>query len=104
MADLVATYTTSPASSVRVNRGQYVELETGNEADTEALVIGVASVAGAKAATASRRVLSLLAEAACWITVATAPVAAAGSGRKLLANERTKLWLDAGESVAVIQA
>lgn len=101
MANLVVTFTAAPVDVPRVN---IIPLERGSVADTEQIVIGAGSVAGAKAATGERSVVSLLAEADCWIAIGSAPVAAAGSGRKMLSGERLQFWCEVGDKVAAIEA
>jgi hypothetical protein len=97
---LIVTYT----SSVGAGYSQSVPIEVGSNTDTESISVGGSSTAGSKSATAGRPIASLLAEEDCWIMIGSAPTAVAGSGRKMLADERLQFQCAVGEKVAVIQA
>ena len=94
---LIVTFTSPPPTATNM------PVEKASDTNTEAIAVGAASTAGAKAATDTQRIVSLLAQEDCWVMVGSAPTAVANAGRKLISGERYQLWCDIGDKVAVIQ-
>ena len=69
---------------------------------TETIAVGRTSTQGAIVAESGTRVVTLLADEACWVEIGANPTAVAGSGWKMNAGERLNLWVNVGEKVAVI--
>jgi hypothetical protein len=99
MADLIVTYTTALAAVSRP-----APVESGEDERTETIEIGAESAAGTLTAADGEFIVSLLAEADCWVKIGADPTAVAGSGRKLLEGERAQYSIRPGSRVAVIQA
>lgn len=91
-------------SAVISSEGNPAPLAIGSSASTETIAVGGTSTQGALVADGGTRVLTLLADEACWVEIGANPTAVAGSGWKLNVGDRMNLWLNVGERVAVITA
>ena len=103
MASLVVTFTRAASSPFT---GQ-PPVEVGSDARTELIDLeggtgGPESAAGELMAQGSENIVSLYAQAACWIAISTEPEAEAESGRFMDEGERLQLWVSAGQKVAAI--
>lgn len=106
MADLIVTFTKISAPSPLYSD----PLEIGSMARCEAINIGADSACSTLAAAAGEDIISLLANADCWIAIGAKPRAAAvvagaiGVGRKLLSGTDSQFAVSIGDKIAVVQA
>lgn len=99
MSDLIVTFT---RAIVDPPRAAIVPLEVARQARSEVVPIGTGGDTTTAAAAAGENVISLLAEADCWIDIGEDPEAAVGTSRKMLEGERLQFWAQLGDKVSVI--